>query len=566
MPTDTRRVRTGRPATWAGAPLVSRSERRQNLARVAEIAQVASRHGFGYVLGKGRFRRDEDLPSTRARRVREMLEELGPTFVKFGQLLSTRPDVVPADICAELRQLQDAARPIGFDEVRGVVEAELGLTVEQVFPEFREEPLASASIGQVHEAVLPDGTPVIVKVQRPDAERQLNADIQLLYQIARAAKERISRLQVIDVVAAVDELARSVRRELDYEVEGRNAMAIRGNFASSDHVLIPQVYWPYTTSRVLTMQHAPGTPLSRLDLSEWSSEERERLARRITETWMEMVFLHGFFHADPHPANILVEDADRLSLVDFGIVERLSRRDRENAIGLLMDILDGNVERLPRRLRALGVKYPSRQEEELAESLGVILERYSAVSLGNIDARAVLGEIFQTIYQMNVALPPRWLMLDKTLATLAGVGSEVYPDLDVFSVARPYAQRLLMDSYRPDRLLEKGRNDLGRYAAAFLEYPFQLSDLLDEFKGGEFTLTARIEQLEEVAERLQSAVNRMALAIIAAAFFMGSAVAGATLDSGPRVFNFAVIMIPGVIISIGIALFLIIGMLRSGRW
>lgn len=546
---------------------MSRSEGRQNLSRIAEITRVASKHGFGYALGKGRLKKDpEDLQSTRARRVREMLEELGPSFVKFGQLLSTRPDIVPADICAELRQLQDAARPIGFEEVRGVLETELGLTVEQVFQDFHEEPLASASIGQVHEAVLPDGTAVVVKVQRPDAERQLNADIQLLYQIARAAKERISRLQVIDVVAAVDELANSVRRELDYEIEGRNAMAIRANFASSEHVLIPNVYWRYTTSRVLTMQRAPGTPLSRLDLADWSDEDRQRLAQRMTETWMEMVFLHGFFHADPHPANILVDDPDRISLVDFGIVETLSRRDRENAVGLLMDILDGNVERLPRRLRALGVRYPPQQEEELAESLGVILERYSNVSLGNIDARAALSEIFQTIYEMNVALPPRWLMLDKTLATLAGVGSEIYPDLDVFAAARPYARRLIMDSYRPDRLLEKGRTDLGRYAAAFLEYPFQLSDLLEEFKDGEFELTARIDHLDDVAERLQSAVNRLALAMISAAFFIGCAVAGATLDSGPRVFNFALIMVPGIIISLGIALFLIVGMLRSGRW
>lgn len=546
---------------------MSKAERRQNFSRVAEITRVASRHGFGYVLGKGRFKKeDEDLPSTRARRVREMLEELGPTFVKFGQLLSTRPDLVPPDICAELRQLQDAARPITFEEVSGVIEAELGLTVEQIFPEFSEEPLASASIGQVHEAVLPDGTAVVVKVQRPDAERQLNADIQLLYQVARAAKERISRLQVIDVVAAVDELAQSVRRELDYEVEGRNAMAIRGNFAGSEHVLIPQVYWQYTTPRVLTMERAPGTPLSRIDLSDLSEDQRARLAQRITETWMEMVFLHGVFQADPHPANILVEDPDRLALVDFGLVERLSRRDRENAVGLLMDILDGNVERLPRRLRALGVRYPPQQEEELAESIGVILARYSTVSLGNIDARAVLGEIFQTMYRMNVALPPRWLILDKTLATLAGVGSEVYPDLDVMAAARPYARRLIVDSYRPDRLLERGRTNLGRYAAAFLEYPFQLSDLLEEFKGGEFELTTRINHLDEVAERLQSAVNRLALAIIAAAFFMGSAVAGATLDSGPRVFNFALIMVPGIIISLGIALFLIVGMLRSGKW
>lgn len=551
-----------------GGPLrsSSRAERKRNLARVGEIAQVAAKHGFGFLLGRGYREPDEGLPSTRGRRAREMLEELGPTFVKFGQLLATRPDLVPADIVVELRQLQDNARPVPYADVRRVIEAELGLSVDRVYAEFSAEPIAAASIGQVHLARLPDGREVVVKVQRPDAERQITADIQLLYQLARIAKERVRKVQFIDTVGIVDEFARSIRRELDYEVEGRNAEVFGVQFAEDHGIAIPSVHWRYTTSRVLTMERVPGTALSRLDLGAWDMADRERLAVRITETWMQMVFTHGFFHADPHPANILVAEDGTLGLVDFGMVEQLSRRDRENAVRLLMDILGGDAEKLPRRLRALGVRYPPQMEEELAEQLAIILQRYSATALGDIDAREVLREIFQTIYRLEVTLPSRWVMLDKTLATLAGVGSEVYPGLNVFAVARPYARKLIVDGYRPDRIAKRGKDEAERYLAAFMEYPFQIADLLEEFKDGEFELTTRVDGLQESVSRGESAVNRLTLALVGAAFFAGSIIAGSVIDGGPTIFSFAVIMIPGVLVGLFVAALLLFGILRSGRW
>ena len=249
---------------------MARGERRQNLARLGEIAQVAARHGFGYAFGR------KEVPPealeegaagrSRGRRVREMLDELGPTFVKFGQLLSTRPDIVPPDILEELRGLQDDARPEPFEHVRAVVEAELGLTIEQVFAEFDEQPIAAASIGQVHRARLPGGQEVVVKVQRPDAERQISADIQLLYQAAKVARDRIRKLQFIDLVETVDEFARTIRRELDYGIEARNAEVFRRNFAGDETVSVPKIYWRYTTARVLTMERVEGTSLRHLDL------------------------------------------------------------------------------------------------------------------------------------------------------------------------------------------------------------------------------------------------------------------------------------------------------------
>src|ERR671922_1871615 len=274
-------------------PMASTTSR--NLGRMSEIAQVAVRHGFGYFfethrltdLLPGRPKLDAAAtPSQRGQHLREMLDELGPTFVKFGQLLSTRPDVVPPDIVTELQELQDAVRPFPYDDVERVIREELDLSVEQLFTEFEPTPVASASIGQVHRATLPNGRRVAVKVQRPNAPRQVEADLALLYQAARLVKERVRALDFVDARGLVDEFARSIRQELDYRLEGRNADKFRRNFSGHPHVRIPRVYWSYTRARVLTLELLEGVQLADLPQDAWSMEERRRLAYLMAETWM----------------------------------------------------------------------------------------------------------------------------------------------------------------------------------------------------------------------------------------------------------------------------------------
>ncbi len=551
------------------------SERRQNLARLREIARVAARHGFGYAFDRRPVMLRPDDPvdeageegniSTRGPRLRAMLDELGPTFVKFGQLLSTRPDVVPPDIVAELRGLQDDVSPVSFDEVRRVVEQELGLTIAQAFEEFDEVPLAAASIGQVHRARLPGGQEVVVKVQRPEAERQISADLQLMYQAARVAKDRVKRLAFIDVVGLVDEFARGVRQELDYRVEARNAEIFRRSFAGDSTVSVPRVHWRQTTQRVLTLDRVEGVVLAHFDLGELSLEERRSLANRVAETWMKMVFVHGVFHGDPHPANIIVVDPDTVGLVDFGQVGQLSESDRAAAVRLFLDIVNQDFERLPRRLRELGVRYPRDLEDEFREQLSVLLQRYYGMGLSEIDARELIGEIFATIYRLQIELPARWVMLDKTIATLAGVGLEIFPDFNVFETARPYARRIVTDRYRPDRLAKRAQSDALRYTETLMEYPFQISEMLDQFKDGEVKITILLESFQDLIAKAQASVNRVALAVLAAAIFLGSSIIGAGVQDGPQLLGVNVLALPGIAVGIVLAVLLLIGLLRSSR-
>src|SRR5947208_3055793 len=409
------------------------TRQRSHLGRLSEIAQVAARHGFGYLID-GRRRGDgaEGMPTARGRHLREMFDELGPTFVKFGQLLSTRPDLVPPDIIAELRSLQDDVRPFPYADVERVVREDLGQPIERLFLEFDPEPIAAASIGQVHRAVLPNGHVVAVKVQRPGAPQQIEADLGLLYQAAKIVKERVRALDFVDVGQLVDEFARAIRQELDYRLEGRNAETLHRNFVAHPHVRVPRVYWTYTRSRVLTLEFIEGRQLADIDEVGYSLEDRKRLAEVIAEAWMTMIFRDGFFHGDPHPANIIVIRPDLIGLVDFGLAGKLTDDDVSKATRLFIDVANENVDMLPKRLADLGVRYPKDREEEFLHAIGDLFYRYYGASLAEIDPQQVIREVFGVIYSLNLRLPTRFIILDKAIATLASVGIELYPEFNVF--------------------------------------------------------------------------------------------------------------------------------------
>jgi ubiquinone biosynthesis protein len=546
----------------------------RNLGRLSEIAQVAARHGFGYFLRRNRLgdllsgndgRDGEAAISERGRRLREMLDELGPTFVKFGQLLSTRPDVVPPDIVLELRGLQDDVTPFPFEQARMVIEAELGLTVEQAFVEFDQLPLASASIGQVHRAVLPNGEEVAVKVQRPAAARQIEADLGLLYQAAKLLRERVRALEFIDPQELVDEFARSIRLELDYAHEARNADAFHRNFAHIPGVIVPAVIRQYSTARVLTLEFLRGTKVSELDLESMRPDERRDVAYRMADTWMTMVFRHGFFHSDPHPANIFVLDSGELGLVDFGQAGKLTDEDMAKLTRLFVDAAVEKVDAIPRRLRDLGVRYAPEREQEFRDELRVLFDRYYGTRLSDIDPLQVIREGFQLIYSLNLRLPSRFVMLDKAIATLASVGAEVYPDFNVFEVAKPYARGLLADRYQPRIVLQRARNEALALGSVARELPYQVSDVLEHMRDGSFQIRFDNPGLDELDEHIDQASNRLSVALIVLGGLVGSSIIGVFGQEGPQVMGLHVLSFVGFVLSGAFGLWVIWGVLRHGR-
>jgi ubiquinone biosynthesis protein len=548
----------------------------RNLGRLSEIAQVAVRHGFGYWFETHRLtdlfpRRGprvelDGQASQRGQHLREMLDELGPTFVKFGQLLSTRPDVLPPDIIAELRALQDDVRPFPFAQVEQVVEEDLGLTLDKLFLEFDQKPVAAASIGQVHRATLPNGRTVAVKVQRPGAPRQIEADLALLYQAARIAKERVRALDFIDARQLVDEFARSIRHELDYRLEARNADAFHRNFAGHPHVRVPRVHWSYTRSRVLTLGWLEGTQIVDVDPDEWSLEDRREIAYLITETWMTMIFRHGFFHGDPHPANILVLGRpDQIGLVDFGATGKLTDDDMTKATRLFIDAASENVDALPKRLADLGVRYPKEREEEFRVELQELYYRYYGASLAEIDPLQVIREAFQLIYTMNLRLPTRFLLLDRAIATLGSVGVGLYPDFNVFEVARPYARSLMLERFGPRRMAARARKESIRLGQIALELPYQIHDTLEQVRDGQIEVGFVHKGLDDLMSKIDVVFNRLVIAMVVAGGLIGSSLIGIFAKAGPHLLGINIISVLGFAFSGVLGIWLLWGVVRSGR-
>ncbi len=510
----------------------ARPQRR--ISRLSEIGRVATRHGFGYAIDRRRSNDDTHL-ADRGRRLREMLDELGPTFVKFGQLLSTRPDVMPPDIVAELRSLQDDVTPIAFSEIRRVVEQEIGLTIEQAFVTFDEVPLAAASIGQVHRATLPTGDDVVVKVQRPEAPRQVESDLQLMRSAAKVVRERVRALDFIDAEALVDEFARAIRQELDYNHEARNAETFRRNFGGSTEVAVPKVIWRYSTSRVLTLEYLEGIQFADIDLEKRSPEERRELAYRMTDAWMTMIFRHGFFHGDPHPANILLLDDGRIGLVDFGLAGRLTDEDMTRLTRLFIDAATENVDVLPRRLAELGLRYPKEREDELKEAIEDLFYRYYGSSVSDIDPIEVIREGLELIYSMNLRLPSRFVTLDKAIATLGAVGVELYPEFNVFEVAKPYARQLIAERFSPRRMSLRAQAEVRELAGVARELPYQMRDVMEQTRQGNLEIQIRNPGFDDLTYHIDHAVNRIAVALVVLGGLVGSSIVGVLSKGGPHV-------------------------------
>jgi ubiquinone biosynthesis protein len=548
----------------------------RQLGRMSEIAQVAAKHGFGYLFEtrgpaavRSRLGREVEVEaegSPRGQRLREMLDELGPTFVKFGQLLSTRPDIVPPDIVFELKALQDAVTPFPFEQARDVVEEELGLTLEQLYVDFEETPVAAASIGQVHRATLPNGRSVVVKVQRPNAPRQVEADLELMYQLARLARERVRALEFIDTVAVVDEFARSIRQELDYRIEARNAEQFHRNFAGYPHVRVPRVFWSYSRARVLTLELLEGVQLRDLDTERYTMSERRQIAYRVAETWMAMIFRHGFFHADPHPSNIMVlEQSDQIGLVDFGTAGQLAPDDSSKLTGLFIEVVNQNVEAIPRRLASLGVRYPREREDEFVAELRAIFDRYYGASLAEIDPIQVIREAFALIYRMQLTLPTRFILLDRAIATLGSVGIELYPDFNVFEVAKPYARELMIERFTPQRVAARVQSEARSYASMMLELPYQVHDVLQEVRDGQIEVGFRHQGLDDLIHRMDIVFNRLGIAMVAVGGAITSGILAATIEGGIQIAGVPLVAAIGLFLSAFLSIWLVWSVIRSGR-
>ncbi|TLM97580.1 MAG: AarF/ABC1/UbiB kinase family protein, partial [Actinobacteria bacterium] len=386
-------------------------------------------------------------------RLRRTMERLGPTFAKIGQLLSVRPDIIPASFAAELAKLQDEMEPFPFAQAKTLVEAELGAPLDELFEKFDEVPAAAASIGQVHRAVLPDGTPVAVKVQRPGIKAVIEADLQILRTQSRRIQGHTDFAANHDLVALADEFSRVLHAECDYLQEGENAEAIASLFREDPTVLFPRVYWDLTTATVLTMEWLDGIPFNRLAELDAAGVDRQEIARRGITCYYEQIFIHGRYHADPHPGNLFAMPDGRVAFTDFGRTGALTEDARTQVADLLVAIIDQNGESAGDILLEVAAAPADVDAVGLKRDVTRLIGKYYDLKLHEVDTAELVNEIMSLIGKRGLSLPSEFALLLTTLATIQALGTSVDPEFHFVESVTPFARRIVEDQMRPSVML-----------------------------------------------------------------------------------------------------------------
>ena len=502
--------------------------------RYREIAEVLSRHGLGFMLGNlgmerlvpfhrgmlGHERRPE--PYTRPEHVRLALEQLGAMWVKLGQILSTRADLLAPEYQMELARLQDAAPPADPQAIRDALAHELCRTPEEAFAAFDPQPLATGSIGQTHAARLHDGTEVVVMGRRPGVVEQVARDLEILQSLAARAARRWEPAADYDLVGVADEFARTLRAELDYLREGRNAERFAADFVGNPDVHIPDVHWETTTSRVLTLERISGIKVDDVGALDATGVDRAALAERATHVTARMVFEHGFFHADPHPGNFFIEPDGRIGIIDFGMVGEIGERLQDRLGTLLVALARADPDRLSAAIRELSTARGAVDRRRLRDDLARLVERYEGRAVGELQLGALAEEALAIVRRHRLQLPPELALLVKMVVMNEGMAARLDPDFRLGDVLAPYARRLAAQRLTPAALARR-LGDAGVSAAQLaVDLPEQLPRLLAALEDG-VPLHLRADELEPLVARAERLGNRLVAGMIAAALIDGLA-------------------------------------------
>lgn len=503
------------------------------LKRYREIATILTRHGLGWLalelnlgglipfhwglLGHPKRR----LPYTQAEHIRMALEDLGTTFIKLGQILSTRPDLVPPEYIAQFSKLQDSAPPFPYPQVVEVIQNELGNPPEKIFKNFDIQPRASASIGQVHNARLLDDTPVVVKVQRIGVEALVEQDLKVLSDLAHFASQHTELGAYYDIEGWVEEFAFILRNELDYTYEGHNAERIRRNFAGDERLHVPRIYWEYSTKRVLTMEEISGIKVNDFESLDKAGLNRSHIAENCAHISLTMTYEHGFFHADPHPGNFFVLPNEVIGLIDYGMVGRLDENLRLSLLRMDMALVRKDADRLVDELMTLGITRGSLRRHVLKRDLDHLIQRFYDRPLKEVVASQAYSEFVSVAFRNRLQLPSDLIVLFKVIAMSEGMGVQLDPDFKLMEFAEPYFKRFWLQSRslgKQVRRIVEGTRELTELG---YELPRRAKRMLGQLERGEITFMYRLEGLQESLREFQQAANRVSMSILAAALVIG---------------------------------------------
>ena len=549
----------------------------RQLKRHSQVVRVLVKYGFGQLLDEIRLWEHMNIQRrvlhhngrdfahlTRDQRVRLALEELGPTFVKLGQLLSTRPDLVPHELISELEQLQNHVAPFPSKVARDIVQSELGRSLEEVFASFEDEPVAAASLSQVHHATLKEGETVAVKIQRPGIEDLIEVDLEIMHTLATLMENHLDAVRLINPVELAREFSNHIKKELSFRAEANNMVRYAHNFADNPHIHIPEVYLEMCTERVLVMEYICGINISEIEKLVVEGYDLSLIASRGAEIALKSTLEYGFFHADPHPGNILILPDNAICLLDFGMMGTLSPHDRDSLVKLADNIINRDAKGATRALLELAQRQGVVHTEELEMDVSNLIQEYAYLQLRELRLGDVLNQLLQLLRTHGLRFPTHLVWLLKAIATVENIARQLDPYFNMAQYAEPYAQRLLIRRLSPLQHIRELRTTAMELLDSAKELPYETRDILRQLKDGQLKIEFEHVGLEPMRRTMNRISNRMTIAIILAALLVGSSL---LVLSGlpPLVSGIPVIGLTGYLIAGVLCIWLVVSILRSGR-
>jgi ubiquinone biosynthesis protein len=553
-------------------------KRIRHTRRFQEIINAFLKNGFSHFLFRlglterdmKKGNEDEDW-STKdqdvGKRLRYTLQELGPTFVKLGQIASSRRDLVPAEIIHELEKLQEHVQAVPFSTIRMIVEAELGDTLDNLFDSFNEEPLAAASIGQVHVAQLPSGEEVAVKVQRPNIKQTVETDLEILYEIARFLEENTVWAKTYHIKEIIKEFSESLRDELDYKVEGRSADRVAKQFKEQPSIQIPKIHWDFSTAKILTMELVTGIRVNDIKQLDDGGYDRKLIAERVVDALFFQVLEKGFFHGDPHPGNVYILPDNRICFLDFGMMGRINDRLKFHFASLIINLQQGDTKGMMKVFSDMDLLNEDTNKSDFQQDLDDLIEAYYEVSLYDVSLGGIINELFEVAFRHKIQIPTEITILGKSILTLESTISLLDPDFSVMKAVEPFGKKLILERYHPRTVLLNSWRDVVENAEILLHLPKDIKKITSTVGKGKLRLDINVQQLQTILGRLDRISNRLSFSIILLAFsilmvglIIGSAIAGQT----NLLWSFPIIE-AGSIIATLMFVFLIFSIFRSGR-
>ncbi|MFC4402596.1 ABC1 kinase family protein [Gracilibacillus xinjiangensis] len=549
--------------------------------RYREIAVAFSRNGFGYFVKELGLDQVFSLPrrifvqryqqkdqKTPGERIRYFLEELGPTFIKLGQMASARPDLIPKDIIKELEKLQDGLTPMSMEDVNQIIEQELGAHPDQVFQKFDHDPVGVASIGQVHEAELKSGKRVAVKLQRPNIKKSIHTDIEILKELSARAEKRTHWARKYQLSELVEEFSNAIIRELDFIREGRNADIMAKQFESDDHIVVPEIYWDYTTKRVLTMEFIEGIKLNaKSDLKE-KGYDIGILADRVMQVVFQQIFQEGFFHGDPHTGNLLALPGEKIAIMDFGMVGRLSHDMKTHLAHLMIALVRQKSDGMIKAIQKMGVVPDDVNLHVLYGDIDQFLIKYDNIPRNELRLGESMTDLFAIAHKHDITIPTDLTLVGKAVLTMEGVVEQLDPNINIAEAAEPYAIDLIKQQYHPKQLAEDFWDQFQEYGDVLKDLPVAVQEITTLVKKRKLPIQVSVPEADSFFKKLDRVSNRLSFSIVLLAFsliMVGLIIGSALGRQTSLLWDIPAIEI-GFVIAMLMFAWMIYSIFRSGRF